>query len=104
MVLAVVLIVSFMKFIHLKYYKIYECKICQRFILSSLQKVQTSGDIENILTLYELKQREILFFILVIKWKYQMFDRVTEKDILISLWVNLNKQSAHNLRYRDSMR
>lgn len=51
-----------MKFIHLKYYKIYECKICQRFVLSSLQKVQTSGDTENILTLYELKQREILSF------------------------------------------
>lgn len=32
-----------------------------------------------------------------------MFARVTEKDILISLWVNLNKQFAHNLHYRDSM-
>lgn len=32
-----------------------------------------------------------------------MFARVTEKDILISLWVNLNKQFAHNLHYWDSM-
>lgn len=32
-----------------------------------------------------------------------MFDKVTEKDILISLWVNLNKQFAHNLHFKDSV-